>query len=71
MGFQSSKGNSFEKIIQNKKIKYNGRHVYHPMKLYKEERNIFITHPIPLEEISSHQIFNKKNTYIRVILKEN
>ena len=106
-GFQSSKGNSFEKIIQNKKIKYiytghfhpanphiirheqggveyvgiaayqykgfslvtidNGRHVYHPMKLYKEERNIFITHPIPLEEISSHQIFNEKNTYIRVI----
>ena len=105
--FTSSRGNSYEKIMQhpNVKITYaghlhphegtrityhgqgtveyvgmalkdagfgfvtfdNGRHVYNTVKGLDNYPKIFITNPIPLKDISSHQIFNVRDTPIRVI----
>ena len=45
----------------------NGRHVYNTIKPFKNKQYIFITHPIPLYDISDHQIFNLKDFPIRVI----
>ena len=45
----------------------NGRHIYNTIKGINNSQKVFITNPIPLEDISSHQIFNCKSTPIRVI----
>ena len=44
----------------------NNRHVYNVIEI-DNPKKIFITNPVPLEEISSHQIFNEKKTQVRVI----
>ena len=45
----------------------NGRLVYHPMRLYHIPPKFFMTNPVPLEMISSHQVFNERGTELRVI----
>lgn len=45
----------------------NDRMVYHNVHLVKSPTKFFLTHPIPKEQLSSHQIFNEKKTEIRLI----
>ena len=46
----------------------NGRLVYNLLEFKKKEKGkYFMTHPIPKEQISGAQIFNEKNTEIRII----
>ena len=46
----------------------NGRLVYNKVKYgLKKETKYFMTHPIPIHQIASSQIFNEKNTEIRII----
>lgn len=52
----------------------NGRLSYHPIDLIQTRENssfAFITNPLPDELLSNHQIFNEKNTWIRVIVYSN
>ena len=46
----------------------NGRLVYNRVKYKKKKTDkYFMTHPIPVNQIASAQIFNEKNTEIRII----
>ena len=46
----------------------NERLVYHPISLYDTVLpKFFMTNPVPLELLSSHQIFNEESTELRVI----
>ena len=45
----------------------NGRFVYTPIRLAEPPKKFIMTHPIPLDQLSSHQVFNELNTEIRVI----
>lgn len=46
----------------------NGRLVYNKVKYGKvKTTKYYMTHPIPIEQIASPQIFNEKNTEIRII----
>ena len=46
----------------------NGRLVYNKVKYGpKKETKYYMTHPIPIDQIASPQIFNEKNTEIRII----
>jgi hypothetical protein len=45
----------------------NGRFVYHTVVFIEVQRKFFVTHPIPLEQVSSHQAFNDGDTEVRVI----
>lgn len=57
--------------FQNKKIGYvsldNDRLVYTELYTDITPKKYFLIHPIPLEQLSSHQVFNEKNTEIRLI----
>lgn len=45
----------------------NERFSYHSIDVTSEQKLAFITNPLPDEILSSHQIFNEKNTFLRVI----
>ena len=46
----------------------NGRLVYNMVEAsQKKYQNYYMTHPIPIEQIGAAQIFNEKNTEIRII----
>ena len=46
----------------------NGNLVYHTYWLNNDERPLFVvTHPVPLEQISNHHVFDDKHTEIRVV----
>ena len=45
----------------------NGRVIYHSLKL-GQEPNAFVTHPIPINQVSAKSVFNQKSTSIRVIV---
>ncbi|KAH0788514.1 Ser/Thr protein phosphatase [Histomonas meleagridis] len=45
----------------------NGRFVYHTINLTKIPKHFLLTHPIPLQQLSSHQIFNERDTEIRLL----
>lgn len=45
----------------------NGRFTYSTVRLTDTPLKYFMTHPIPVEQLSSHQIFNEKQTEIRVV----
>ena len=45
----------------------NNRFVYHTVPLNDRATYYLMTHPIPLDQLSSHQIFNEKDTEVRVI----
>ena len=48
----------------------NGRFVYTTIRLTEPETKYILTHPIPLEQLSSHQVFNENNTEIRLLSYE-